>query len=131
MTQQHAQAQVALGRCYLHGIGVDATDETAAFRLFSLAARKGNAEGHYYMGLALRDGLGVGAADAATAREAFRMAANAGHREAEMALRAIMQASEGQGAKSELQRQTQPARERTEPSISASRNTQTGAPQAT
>lgn len=51
-------AQVRLGKCYFHGIGVEQNDEEAA-SLFRAAASQGDAEGQYCLALCYIWGHGV------------------------------------------------------------------------
>lgn len=72
VNQGDCKAAILLGHCYRLGNGVG-TNATEAFRLYSLAALWGAADGYYHMAQALAKGFGV-KQDIAAARVHFHLA---------------------------------------------------------
>jgi TPR repeat protein len=85
-----AHAHTDLGVMHDRGEGGLAVDHEEAFRLYSLAARQGDAEAQFNCGCCLRDGEGV-ARDLSAAASFFRQAAEQGDAKAQATLaRALM-----------------------------------------
>jgi TPR repeat protein len=55
----HKVAQFNLGLCCFHGRGMDSVDEESAVYYYSLAARQGNADACYNLGICYLNGCGV------------------------------------------------------------------------
>jgi len=82
--QGHAEAQLALGKCYSEGKGVGQNDDEGA-RWWRLAADQGQMDAQLSLGKCHQDGRGVTHDDDEGARW-FRLAADKGHAGAQLAL---------------------------------------------
>lgn len=92
--QGDAEAQLAVAQIYFTGKGVD-VDHVEAARWFEMAAKGGNAEAAYRLGLFRDYGLAAPAADPVAALPLFTQAADAGHLKAQLHLAAML--DEGRG----------------------------------